>query len=69
MTNAAGTIVQGTPFSFDQVQISNGLVGQYSKGPLRVDNKRNSTYTSYSGFTLAKGVDMNQLDLGVAVSF
>ena len=29
----------------------------------------NASYTSVSGFTLAKGVDMNQIALGLAVSF
>lgn len=108
----------GAVLSFDQAQVTTGLVGQYNKGPLRVevryavaddvsgstnggatavdtganqmglavgyqlhknvnlvgsytrvDNKKNASYTSFSGFTLAKGVDMNQLALGVSVSF
>lgn len=41
------------------------LVGSYT----RVDNQKNASYTSVSGFTLGKGVDMNQLALGLAVSF
>ena len=41
------------------------LIGSYT----RVDNRANASYTSASGFTLAKGVDMNQIALGLAVSF
>ena len=41
------------------------LVGSYT----RMDNRKNASYTSASGFSLAKGVDMNQLALGLAVSF
>ena len=48
-----------------QLQKNVKLIGSYT----RVDNRTNASYTSYSGFTLAKGVDMNQLALGLAVSF
>lgn len=41
------------------------LVGSFTK----VDNKQNASFTSASGFALAKGADMNQIALGVAVSF
>lgn len=41
------------------------LVGSYT----RIDNRKNASYTTFSGFTLGKGVDMNQLALGVSVGF
>jgi len=41
------------------------LIGSYT----RLDNAKNASYTSASNFSLAKGVDMNQLALGLAVSF
>lgn len=41
------------------------LIGSYT----RLDNAKNASYTSASGFSLAKGVDMNQIALGMAVSF
>jgi predicted porin len=41
------------------------LIGSYT----RLDNAKNASYTSASGFSLAKGVDMNQIALGLAVSF
>ena len=48
-----------------QLQKNVKLVGSYT----RVDNRKNATYTSASGFALAKGVDMNQIALGLAVNF
>jgi hypothetical protein len=33
-----------------------------------MDNAVNASYTSVSGFTLGKGVDMNQIALGLAVT-
>ncbi len=41
------------------------LIGSYT----RLDNAANASYTSASGFSLAKGVDMNQIALGLAVTF
>ena len=41
------------------------VVGSYT----RVDNKAKASYTTLSGFALAKGVDMNQLAVGLAVNF
>jgi len=41
------------------------LVGSYT----RVDNKKNASFTSASGFSLDKGVDLSQLALGVSVAF
>lgn len=41
------------------------LVGSYTK----IDNKKNASYTSASGFSLSKGTDLSQIALGVAVSF
>lgn len=41
------------------------LIGSYT----RLDNAKNASYTSASGFSLANGVDMNQIALGLAVSF
>jgi predicted porin len=34
-----------------------------------VDNKKNASYTSASGFKLAKGVDMQQIAVGIAATF
>lgn len=71
-TNAGGTAVT-TDTGATQYGLAVGyqlhknvqLVGSYTK----IDNKRNASFTSASGFTLAKGTDMNQIALGVAISF
>jgi predicted porin len=34
-----------------------------------IDNKKNASYTSSSGFKLAKGVDMQQIAVGIAATF
>lgn len=41
------------------------LVGSYT----RVDNDRNANFTSFSGFSLAKGNSMSQVALGMSVGF
>lgn len=41
------------------------LVGSYT----RIDNKKNASFTSGSGFSLDKGVDLSQLALGISVAF
>lgn len=75
--DVGGTNAGGTPVITDtgatqygvavgyQLHKNVQLVGSFT----RVDNKKNASFTSASGFTLAKGVDMSQIALGVAVSF
>ena len=48
-----------------QLQKNVKVVGSYT----RIDNRNSAAYTTASGFGLAKGVDMNQIALGLAVNF
>ena len=64
LTKDTGATQMGIAMGY-QLHKNAQLVGSYT----RLDNAKNASYTSFSGFTLAKGVDMNQIALGLAVSF
>lgn len=48
-----------------QIMKNLALVGSFT----RVDNEANANFTSFSGFALAKGNSMNQVAMGMTVSF
>ena len=48
-----------------QERITSTKVGSITS----IDNKKNASYTSASGFKLAKGVDMQQIAVGIAATF
>ncbi len=64
LTKDTGATQMGVAVGY-QLHKNVQLVGSYT----RLDNAKNASYTSASGFSLAKGVDMNQIALGLAVSF
>lgn len=64
LTKDTGATQMGVAMGY-QLHKNVQLIGSYT----RLDNAKNASYTSASGFSLAKGVDMNQIALGMAVSF